>query len=321
MKKRNESKSIIYKLGGASDLKARSNLNSVSPILHKFGGISNIKASFYFTRLAQIFNFQFSIFNFLLLLLTSCSSFDYHPYDVDISGTTGINARNMERIEAQCASKDTLRIAFTGDTQGWNDETIDMVEDINRRSNIDFLVHGGDLTDYGMTKEFIWQRDILEKLNIPYVVIIGNHDCLGTGRSAFHKIFGDANFSFIAARIKFVCLNTNAMEYDYSYAIPDFDYMLQQTKEDSTQFDRTVVCMHAGPYSDEFNNNVAQPFEFYVRMYPGLLFCTMAHDHHFRVEELYDDGVTYFTTDCAKNRAYLLITITNDGFSYERITY
>jgi 3',5'-cyclic AMP phosphodiesterase CpdA len=60
---------------------------------------------------------------------------------------------------------------FTGDTQGWFDDTKDMVKSINNHHTIDFVVHGGDITDFGITKEFEWQRDILNGLQVPYVVI------------------------------------------------------------------------------------------------------------------------------------------------------
>gem|GEM_PF-16305 len=256
-----------------------------------------------------------------LFLLTSCSLFDFHPYDADISGEGDLNNKNIALIESACRDKDTLRVAYTGDTQGWLDDTEDMVEDINGRGNIDFLVHGGDLTDFGLTKEFEWQRDVLKKLECPYVVIIGNHDCLGTGKSCFNNLFGEENFSFIAGRIKFVCLNTNALEYDYSHPIPNFEYIEQEQTADSTLFDRTIVSMHAGPYSDEFNNNVAKPFHYEMTKFKGLLFCTMAHDHHFAEKNLFEDGIMYYTTDCAKERRYLLFTITPDGYSYELISF
>ena len=38
------------------------------------------------------------------------------------------------------------------------------------------------MSDFGLTKEFLWQRDIMNGLHVPYVALIGNHDCLGTGR-------------------------------------------------------------------------------------------------------------------------------------------
>ena len=114
-------------------------------------------------------------------------------------------------IENQCKNKTTIKFAGMGDSQRWYDETEDFVKHVNLRTDIDFVIHGGDVSDFGLTKEFLWQRDILNKLNMPYVVLIGNHDCVGTGEDVYRKVFGNTNFSFIAGDVKFVCLNTNAM--------------------------------------------------------------------------------------------------------------
>ena len=114
------------------------------------------------------------------LLLTGCGMIDYHPYDVRISGETDVNAHNIEQIEADCKGKKTIRFVTMGDSQRWYDETEDFVKAINKRNDIDFVIHGGDMSDFGVTKEFLWQRDIMNGLSVPYVTLIGNHDCLGT---------------------------------------------------------------------------------------------------------------------------------------------
>ena len=46
---------------------------------------------------------------FSCLFLSGCGMIDYHPYDVRISGETEVNAHNMERIEANCQGKTTIR--------------------------------------------------------------------------------------------------------------------------------------------------------------------------------------------------------------------
>lgn len=256
------------------------------------------------------------------LLLTACDAFDFHPYDVDIDGEQGINRKNIPIIERQTMGKDTLRVVFTGDTQGWLDETRDMVKDINLRADsIDFVVINGDIADFGLTNEFEWMRDEFNRLRVPYVCVLGNHDCLGTGRQAFHNIFGEDNYSFIAARVKFVCMNTNSIEFDYSEAVPNFSFLETEAKADTASFDRTVFTMHAAPYSDEFNNNVAKPFEYYLWQFPQPLFCAVAHDHHFGVDDLFHDGLMYIMSDAAKYRGYNLITITPSGYRYEHITF
>ena len=255
------------------------------------------------------------------LLLTGCDMIDYHPYDVRISGKTNVNATQIARIEEECKDKTTLRFVTMGDSQRWYDETEDFVKAINKRDDIDFVIHGGDMSDFGLTDEFLLQRDIMEGLEVPYVVLIGNHDCLGTGEETYKAVFGETNFSFIAGNVKFICLNTNALEYDYSEPVPDFTFMENEITSRAEEFSKTVVCMHAHPYSDVFNDNVAQVFEHYVWQYPGIQFCTAAHDHSFSDRILFDDGMHYYTSDCMKHRNYLLFTITPEGYEYEQVEY
>lgn len=179
---------------------------------------------------------------FSCLFLSGCGMIDYHPYDVRISGETEVNAHNMERIEANCQGKTTIRFVTMGDSQRWYDETEDFVKAINQRNDIDFVIHGGDMSDFGLTKEFLWQRDIMNGLHVPYVALIGNHDCLGTGAETYKAVFGPTNFSFIAGDVKFVCLNTNALEYDYSEPVPDFTFMENEIEGDFSCFASGADC-------------------------------------------------------------------------------
>lgn len=256
------------------------------------------------------------------LLLVGCEDwFSYHPYDARFSGEKDINSRNIALIEQAHSESDTLCFAFIGDTHLWHSDTKDMVKSINANDNIDFVIHGGDLTDTGTTEEFIWARDVLAGLQKPYVALIGNHDFLGTGDEVYAKMYGEVDFSFIAGRVKFLCLNTNATEYDYMAAVPNFDYMEEQLTADSSRFDRTIICMHARPYSDQFNNNVAKAFEHYVNLFPGLICCINAHDHGLSADDLYGDGVIYYGCPSADHRSYLLFTITPNDYKYEVVAF
>lgn len=255
------------------------------------------------------------------MLAGSCEIIDYHPYDVRISGETDVNAHNIEQIEENCKGKTTIRFVTMGDSQRWYDETEDFVDHLNQRDDIDFVIHGGDMSDFGLTSEFLWQRDIMNKLDVPYVTLIGNHDCLGTGRESYQAIFGDPDFSFIAGRVKFVCLNTNAIEYDYSADIPNFKFMAGQIADRREEYDKTVVAMHVRPYCDEFNNNVAQMFQYYVKEFPDIQFCTAAHEHRLFEQDVFEDGLMYYMSDCMKRRSYYVFTITPDGYEHETVYY
>lgn len=262
---------------------------------------------------------------FLLILgalFISCDEvFDVHPYDVNFKGETGINLKQIDVIEKRFKDRDKLTVAFISDTHGWYSHICDEIDDLNSRDDIDFVIHCGDLTDSGLAMEYKRARDLLGRLQVPYVALIGNHDFLGTGSQSYEVMFGDMDFSFIAGRIKFVCLNTNATEYDFMAAVPNFDYMETEFSTDLESFDRTVIVMHAPPYSDQFNNNVCKAFRRYLDFFPGLMCCVYGHNHHVEQGEIYDDGLMFYGVDCAKNRSYRIFTFTADGYEQELIDY
>lgn len=253
---------------------------------------------------------------FFIILLVGCNYLESHPYDVHITGKTNINAKNIAKITKNCKGKKTIRFVMMGDSQRFFDETRDFVNDINKRDDIDFVIHGGDISDFGLTKEFMEQRDLLNKLKAPYVVIIGNHDYLGTGEETFEKVFGKENYSFIAGNTKFLCLNTNALDNDYSKPIPDFSFIENELKNNNQDYEQTVFAMHVPPYSNIFNNNVAIFFESYVKHFKNTLFCTNAHEHCLKIRDIFNDGITYFGCDTIGHRSYILFTI-HDNHTYE----
>lgn len=163
-----------------------------------------------------------------VLLLGGCDMIEYHPYDLDIDGETDVNHRNIERIETATFGKEEIRFAVISDTQRWYDETEDAVEALNRRDDLDFVLHTGDMSDFGLKLEFEKQRDILSGLRVPFVCLLGNHDCLATGLDVFRKIFGTEDFAFTAGNVRFLCLNTNALEFDYSSAVPNIQFIREE---------------------------------------------------------------------------------------------
>ncbi|MEG1585620.1 MAG: metallophosphoesterase [Bacteroidales bacterium] len=254
-------------------------------------------------------------------LFGGCDLIDYHPYDARTSGVTDINARAIQNIQNLCEGEDVVRFAWMGDTQRWYDETNDFVNHINMRNDIDFVMHGGDISDFGMTAEFEWVHRILKKLKIPYVALLGNHDVIGNGIKVYQSMYGPENFSFVAGNTKFVCLNTNALEFDYSHPVPDFSFIKGEINDPDTTVKRTVVAMHTPPFGEQFDNNVADVFQMYIRKLPDLQFCIHAHMHRLSVEDLFGDGIFYYGCAAMKARSYLLFTLNATGYEYEVVSF
>ena len=264
--------------------------------------------------------FRAAIFSFILVTAVSCSTLDIHPYDCDIKGERDINARNIAKIEEYTNAKKEFTFAFISDTQRWYDETEDVVKSINGKG-VNFVIHGGDLTDFGATYEFLWQRDILEGLQMPWVALIGNHDCLGSGEQAFEAVFGKLNFHFTAGNVLFVCLNTNALEYDYNTPVPDFSYISNLLENLPEYVTKTVFVMHARPYADGFNNNVAEVFDYASRRFPNVQFYLFGHEHKRMEKDLFNTGLIYYGVPNIEKRQYYLFTIKENGYECEIVDF
>ena len=62
-------------------------------------------------------------------------------------------------------------------------------------------------------------------------------------------------------------------------------------------------------------------FQHYITSFPGLQFCTAAHEHRLFEEDLFGDGIMYYMSDCMKHRNYYVFTITPDGYEREIVYY
>ncbi len=256
----------------------------------------------------------------LSLLLAGCQA-EYHAYDTDVSGAVDIHRVNIPLIEEQCAEKEVIRFAFLSDTQRWYDETVEAVRSINERTDIDFVVHGGDMSDWSLRDEFERQRNILQGLKVPYVVLIGNHDCLVTGEMVYRKLFGDPHFAFTAGDVRFVCANTNALEYNVAKPVPDFDFLERELVNFPATARRTVALMHAAPHSEQLYGEKAEQYHATMRRFPNLLVAIHGHGHSYEIHDIFDDGLLYIQADCIEKCNYLVFTINEEGITHEQVFF
>lgn len=297
------------------------------------------------------------ILSLLLLLLSSCDLVQYHPYEMVESGPKNLTAHNISLIEELARGKDTLRFLFITDTQRNYDDTQSAVNYINSRSDIDFVLHGGDLTDFGLADEFDWMTNILCKMRPPFLTVIGNHDFLGVGEHNYSRIYGAYNWSLNAGHTHIVGLNTNAREQEYALPVPDFTFIsddINQVREINTQhpdsLTHTILLMHSRPGDEQFNNNVKALFKGYIRQYPGLTagsavisediasssypqdseqimgslafgFALNGHNHRHELLRLFDDELLFYGSPNIKEREGFLFTIHPKGYSYESICF
>lgn len=84
------------------------------------------------------------------------------------------------------------------------------IADINRAEPVDFVLFGGDITDFGTDEEIAGVKKIFDKLEYKYYVVAGNHDAKWSesGCNTFLKVFGYEHFEFEAGGWRFLGSNS-----------------------------------------------------------------------------------------------------------------
>lgn len=115
-------------------------------------------------------------------------------------------------IAVAYAQHKPFRFAFLSDTHigspdGKAEEDLRRtVEDINKMTDIAFVVITGDITELGTNDELRRAKQLFDALKVPYHIIPGNHDSgwSESGGVSFITSFGDDKFSFEYNGIRFL---------------------------------------------------------------------------------------------------------------------
>ena len=242
--------------------------------------------------------------------LGSCEMLEFSPNDFrSPADQTDLTTKNLERMRQQPLTVgDTLRFVFTGDSQRFYDEADGLIASVNQQPGIQFLVVAGDISDFGFGREMRWVDEKLRTLKVPYVTVVGNHDSVGNGREAYQHIFGPLNYTFNYGDTKFIMVDTNSREANFSGLTPDIPWLKQQLGTLDGQR-REIVISHVPPQDPDFDPAMRDAYAATLREAPNLVFEMNGHRHDFGVSEPFKDGVTYINSYAFEKRAYVIVTV------------
>lgn len=248
--------------------------------------------------------------------------FEYHPNQLNLAEEeSNLNSRNLQELSRHTPG-DTICFAFMGDSQRFYDDLEDFASHVSQDSTIEFVLHAGDITDFGWAKEFRWVHRIMDKLPVPYLTVIGNHDMLGNGRKVYKQMYGPFNYTFDYGFARFILFNANSREYNFQPNIPQLNWIKQQTavSPDST-IKQFVLVSHIPPFDVDFNPSLEEPYAELAEEAPHLGLSLHGHQHNWALEKPYGGKVSYHVSSSTDKRAYSKIKLWKNGFSIEKVTY
>lgn len=264
-------------------------------------------------------NFTFLLFS--VLILHGCDHFEYSPnQESDRDSPRNINERSLERLKS-ASIDDTIVIALTGDSQRFYDNVDRFVSRVNEIPEVDFILLNGDISDFGMLKEYEWVHRSFSKLNKPYFGVVGNHDVVSNGENVFLNMYGPLDFSFVYDSVKFILHNTNGREYS-DRRIPDMEWLSGQLmKNEDEHVHYFVTVAHVPPFDGDFRQDLVVPYTELLSSKPDLLLSLNAHIHDHTDGFPFNDGVRYLTAFAFDSREFVIVKICGKSVSKSIVKY
>jgi len=253
-----------------------------------------------------------------VMALSACDKFEYSPYEIRLKDEERqLNQKNIERIQQLNIPRSSqITFALISDTQGFYKDTEAMVAHLNKQGDVQFVLHNGDITDFGLLKEFRLINERLGKLKVPQVTVIGNHDAVNNGKQLYKEMYGPYDFSFTAGHSKFIFINTNGWEFKGE--APDLDW-LERELQDRDNYDQVFVLSHI-PASDASFGSPEKLQRYHDLMEKYKVSMSIhGHGHSFDAYQLREGGTRYLNIGDAADKEYVIMRATNTGVTFDRV--
>jgi 3',5'-cyclic-AMP phosphodiesterase len=239
----------------------------------------------------------------------SCAKFEDSPYATEHDALPRhVNLDNLQRLAAQEPfDDDTITILFTGDSQRFYEEQEAIVDKANQLPGIDLFILAGDLVDFGLAQEFAWTYQRLQHLDMPWLVVVGNHDLQANGAILFQETFGPLNFSFTYKGHKFLFHDTNGREYGNTGTVPDMSWLSAQMADPVPE--HLIAVSHVPPMNGDFDPALVGPYTQQLASDERLMLSLHAHQGSYLDGYPYGPGVRYIVCNAMSAPEFLLLRI------------
>lgn len=257
-------------------------------------------------------------------MITGCSDpFALSPFDARVKeefrNTTEKNLLKLAAVDS--AEGGAFRVALISDSHYHFNHLRDAVDDIDQKGSYTFVIVTGDFTENGLLSEFEIFRQIMERLRIPYLTVIGNHDHLSNGSEIYEQMFGPRNYTFSFGNAIFIAWDNTIWE---SESDADFSWLASslaapRASETFSSYTHVIPLSHIPPFDGQL---VAKADLFHELLKKNKVSLSIhGHKHGFWLADHYGDGILYMTVGTPQKRNYAELLVTQDTVIVSKINY
>ena len=181
------------------------------------------------------------------LALTGCGiDMKNSPFETNVAEER-LNEKNLQQIYNNNLGE-TFKVALLSDSHFYFGNMQTSINEINQRDDIDFVIHGGDLTNIGDLWEFETAMSVLKTSRFPVLAIPGNHDFISKGKDIYRKAFGEFNYYLKLEKHLLIFANSNKFEFQAEGL--NIDWFIQ-TIEEHKDDREVIVVAHIPPWDHE----------------------------------------------------------------------
>lgn len=207
----------------------------------------------------------------------------------------------------------SFKIGVLSDTHNDYDDLEKTVRLLNARTDLDFILVTGDITNVGMIWEYRQTLALLKKIRVPVVTLMGNHDALTIGKDIYRDMFGPFEFTFTHKGVRFVVWNSSKLEFNKPRQ--DFSYLKREIQRAAPagEVRRTVAVTHIPPMEPEkviFSQSEKDELHGLLRAH-GISLSLHGHLHYHSIKKR--DDVRYVTFKRVRAVHYSVVAFSGES--------
>jgi hypothetical protein len=237
---------------------------------------------------------------------------------------TDTSVRDRTRTNIEALSRRTpgrqFKFVAVGDIQNQYDDFARTVDAINARNDIELVVVTGDLSDRGLLQEYEWSRELLDRLRVPYLTAVGNHELISSGKEIYQKMYGPFDYRVRFGGIEFVFFNSNALEFP-GEPVPNFTWLNEQLSAATDARGVVLVTHHPPVFPGGKPEGDYDPAD-YERLFAQHNITLMVNGHERDWTLSSDRGAAFLTVGTFDiDHFHTIVTIDGDNVSFERCLF